>query len=89
MKNTVYGLKRLLGRKLRDPHVQREIQYLPFNVVEEKNGSIGIKVSYISNLVNCHVSRHTDFIYAHQQLSIHYGTGTGANWGAECLKRLR
>ncbi|CAG9861697.1 unnamed protein product [Phyllotreta striolata] len=48
MKNTVYGLKRLLGRKYRDPHVQKEIQYLPYSVVEEKNGSIGIKVNYLN-----------------------------------------
>lgn len=45
MKNTVYGLKRLLGRKFRDPLVQREVKMLPYSVVEEKNGSIGIKVS--------------------------------------------
>lgn len=44
MKNTVYGLKRLLGRKFRDPHVQRELQTLPYNVVEDKNGNILIKV---------------------------------------------
>nr|QTA73203.1 heat shock protein 70 [Monochamus alternatus] len=48
MKNTVYGLKRLLGRKFRDPHVQREIKMLPYSVVEEKNGSIGIKVNYLN-----------------------------------------
>lgn len=48
MKNTVYGLKRLLGRKFRDPHVQREIQLLPFNVVETANGNVGIKVNYLS-----------------------------------------
>ncbi|KAJ8962992.1 hypothetical protein NQ314_005631 [Rhamnusium bicolor] len=48
MKNTVYGLKRLLGRQFRDPHVQREIQMLPYNVIEEKNGSIGIKVNYLN-----------------------------------------
>ncbi|KAG5890080.1 hypothetical protein JTB14_003644 [Gonioctena quinquepunctata] len=48
MKNTVYGLKRLLGRKFRDPHVQKEIQFLPYTVVEEKNGAIGIKVNYLN-----------------------------------------
>ncbi|CAH1159650.1 unnamed protein product [Phaedon cochleariae] len=48
MKNTVYGLKRLLGRKFRDPHVQKEIPMLPFTVVEEKNGGIGIKVNYLN-----------------------------------------
>lgn len=48
MKNTVYGLKRLLGRKYRDPHVQRELQWLPFTVVEDKSGNIGIKVHYLN-----------------------------------------
>nr|UOF76411.1 heat shock 70 protein 4 [Xylotrechus quadripes] len=48
MKNTVYGLKRLLGRKYKDSHVQREIQMLPYTVVEEKNGGIGIKVNYLN-----------------------------------------
>lgn len=48
MKNTVYGLKRLLGRKYRDAHVQRELQMLPFNVVEVANGNIGIKVNYLN-----------------------------------------
>ncbi|CAG9766599.1 unnamed protein product [Ceutorhynchus assimilis] len=48
MKNTVYGLKRLLGRKFRDPHVQQEMQWLPFNILEEKNGNIGIKVNYLN-----------------------------------------
>ncbi|XP_066150208.1 heat shock 70 kDa protein 4 isoform X1 [Euwallacea fornicatus] len=48
MKNTVYGLKRLLGRKFKDPHVQRELQWLPFNILEDKNGNIGIKVNYLN-----------------------------------------
>ncbi|XP_028134053.2 heat shock 70 kDa protein 4 isoform X1 [Diabrotica virgifera virgifera] len=48
MKNTVYGLKRLLGRKFRDPHVKKEIQFLPYTVVEEKNGGIGIRVNYLN-----------------------------------------
>lgn len=48
MKNTVYGLKRILGRKYRDPQVQRELQLLPFNVIETSNGNIGIKVHYLN-----------------------------------------
>ncbi|KAK9875649.1 hypothetical protein WA026_009447 [Henosepilachna vigintioctopunctata] len=48
LKNTVYGLKRLLGRKFRDPHVQRELQMLPFNIIEVANGNIGIKVQYLN-----------------------------------------
>lgn len=45
MRNTVFGLKRLLGRKYRDPQVQKELQLLPFAVVETATGSVGIKVS--------------------------------------------
>jgi len=44
MKNTIYGFKRLLGRKYNDPHVQQELKYLPFWVIQQPNGSIGIKV---------------------------------------------
>lgn len=47
MKNTVYNLKRLLGRKFRDPWVQKELQLLPFTVLETSNGNIGIKVRNI------------------------------------------
>jgi heat shock protein len=44
MKNTIHGFKRLLGRKYNDPHVQQELKYLPFRVVQQNNGSIGVKV---------------------------------------------
>jgi molecular chaperone DnaK (HSP70) len=44
MKNTIYGFKRLLGRKYNDPHVQQELKYLPFRVIQQPNGNIGIKV---------------------------------------------
>lgn len=47
MKNTVYNLKRLLGRKFRDPWVQKELQLLPFQVLETANGNIGLKVSSV------------------------------------------
>lgn len=42
--NTVCGFKRLLGRKYRDPQVVVEQRYLPYKMVEMKDGSIGIKV---------------------------------------------
>lgn len=47
MKNTVYSLKRLLGRQYNDPHVQHEMKHLPFNIVPNRDGSIGIKVHYL------------------------------------------
>jgi Molecular chaperone len=44
VKNTIYGFKRLLGRKFNDPHVEKELNYLPFQMIKQPNGSIGIKV---------------------------------------------
>lgn len=45
MKNTVYGFKRLLGRKYNDPQVQKELQSLPFKTSKEPDGGVGIHVS--------------------------------------------
>jgi molecular chaperone DnaK (HSP70) len=51
LKNTVVNFKRFLGRQFRDPVVQQEIQRnLPFSVVEQSDGSVGVQVS-ISNRV--------------------------------------
>lgn len=47
MKNTIYSFKRLLGRQYNDPHIQKELKFLPFNVVPNRDGSIGIKVQYL------------------------------------------
>ncbi|KAI5699353.1 hypothetical protein M8J76_010096 [Diaphorina citri] len=48
MKNTIHGFKRLIGREFKDPHVQDELKYLPYNVSENPDGSIGIKVKYLN-----------------------------------------
>ena len=47
MKNTIYGFKRLLGRKYNDPQVQRELQALPFKATQQADESIGIHVQYL------------------------------------------
>ncbi|XP_049865586.1 heat shock 70 kDa protein 4 isoform X2 [Pectinophora gossypiella] len=47
MKNTVFGFKRLLGRKFNDPHVQKELKHYPFKVEERPDGGIGIRVNYL------------------------------------------
>lgn len=47
MKNTVFGFKRLLGRKYSDPHVQKELKHLPFKVEQRADGGIGIRVNYL------------------------------------------
>lgn len=44
MANTIYGFKRLLGRKYRDPQVTFEQKHLPYEMVEMEGGSLGIKV---------------------------------------------
>lgn len=49
MKNTIYGLKHLLGRKFKDPLVQRELHSLPYRVEERPDGSIGVRVNYMDN----------------------------------------
>ncbi|XP_013175136.1 PREDICTED: 97 kDa heat shock protein isoform X1 [Papilio xuthus] len=47
MKNTVFGFKRLLGRKFSDPHVQKELKHFPFKVEQRGDGGIGIRVNYL------------------------------------------
>ncbi|XP_052738179.1 97 kDa heat shock protein [Bicyclus anynana] len=47
MKNTVFGFKRLLGRKFNDPHVQKELKHFPFKVEQRSDGGIGIRVNYL------------------------------------------
>ena len=50
-KNTVFGIKQLLGKKFLDPIVQREIPYLPFKVKEGGNGGCLVDVMYLNERV--------------------------------------
>ena len=43
-KNTVWGWKRLLGKKFKDPVVQKEIQSKAYEIGENKNGDVVVKV---------------------------------------------
>ncbi|KAM3968071.1 heat shock protein 70Cb isoform 3-T3 [Aphomia sociella] len=47
MKNTVFGFKRLLGRKFSDPFVQKELKHFPFKVEQRPDGGIGIRINYL------------------------------------------
>ncbi len=44
LKNTIWGWKKFVGRKYKDPQVQQEKNLLPYNLVEGPNGSTGIQV---------------------------------------------
>jgi len=37
-KNTIYGVKRLIGRKWNDKEVQKDLDIMPYQIVEHKNG---------------------------------------------------
>ncbi len=43
-KNTVYAVKRLIGRKFSSPEIQQARQFVPYQVVEAGNGDVRIRV---------------------------------------------
>jgi molecular chaperone DnaK len=44
-KNTLYGIKRLIGRKFSETVVQKEISIAPFNIVDAENGDTWVEVN--------------------------------------------
>src|SRR5205085_814629 len=42
--NTVYSVKRFIGRKCTDPEVQQIIKTLPFKILAAPNGDVRIKI---------------------------------------------
>jgi len=42
--NTVYAVKRLIGRKFNSPEVQQAKKFVPYQIVEAKNGDVRIRV---------------------------------------------
>ncbi len=43
--NTLYAIKRLIGRKFTDPEVAKSIKVSPFKIVEGKNGEASVEVA--------------------------------------------
>lgn len=44
-KNTLYGIKRLIGRKFKEDVVQRDIDMVPFKIVEADNGDAWVEAN--------------------------------------------
>jgi molecular chaperone DnaK len=44
-KNTLYGIKRLIGRKFKEKVVQRDIDMVPYQIVEADNGDAWVSVN--------------------------------------------
>ena len=42
--NTVFSIKRFMGRKLSDPEVQRDVKLVPYTVAAAKNGDAQVKM---------------------------------------------
>jgi molecular chaperone DnaK len=43
-KNTLYGVKRLIGRRFEEPMVQKDIAMVPYGIVKAKNGDAWVTV---------------------------------------------
>jgi len=46
VKNTIWGWKKLIGHRFSEHVIQSEIPHLTYEVIESKDGHIGIQVPY-------------------------------------------
>ena len=42
--NTIFEVKRLIGRTFDDPVVQRDMKLLPYKIVPDKNGNARVQI---------------------------------------------
>ena len=51
-KNTLFAVKRLVGRKFKDKEVQKDIKSCPFGIVEAENGDAWVEIEGKKKLLN-------------------------------------
>jgi molecular chaperone DnaK len=65
--NTVFAVKRLIGRKFNSPEVQKDIKILPYHIKEAKNGDVRIDLrgklnspAEISSFILAHIKKYAE-----------------------------
>jgi molecular chaperone DnaK len=55
--NTLFAIKRLIGRKFKEPVVQRNMDMLPYQIVEADNGDAWVEVKDVGRIAGLDVKR--------------------------------
>ena len=50
-KNTIYAAKRLIGRKFKEQAVQKDIDLMPYEIIESSNGDAWVRVNDKNSLL--------------------------------------